>query len=250
MNLIDRLLTQSDVHESWRIILRQSLTEVDQDYLNHLATDTHWLPGADSLFAAFRTDLLNLRYILIAESPYPRRESANGIAFFDATVESLWSENGLSKAVNRATSLRNIMKTAILAEGLQSADKSGKLSQALIAEMDKQKLISTAPELFTGWQTAGFLLMNATPVLDPNRKPAKEALFWTAFLDTLLELIEIQSKYPIKLVLWGKIAASIDQLKGARHFERIQCEHPYNLSFIDNTEMRDLFASLKLLQKD
>jgi uracil-DNA glycosylase len=249
MNVIDRLLAQSGVHESWKAILQESLTEVDQDYLNHLANDSNWLPGLDCLFSAFRTDLDNLQYILIGESPYPRAQSANGIAFFDAAVESLWSDNGLSKAVNRATSLRNIMKTAILSEGLQTTDKTGKLSQELIAEMDKQNLITTAEELFTSWQAAGFLLINATPVLHPDRKPAKEALYWTSFLDTLLESIRITGERPVKLVLWGKIAASIKQLKSARHFDRIQCEHPYNISFIDNAEMQKLFASLKLLQK-
>ncbi|MFT5506657.1 MAG: uracil-DNA glycosylase [Gammaproteobacteria bacterium] len=249
MNLIDSLLVHSNVHESWKVILQQSLAEVDQDYLNKLSTDTSWLPGIANLFASFRNDLSNLQYILIGESPYPRAESANGIAFFDAAVGSLWSDNGLSKAVNRATSLRNIMKTAILSEGLQFADKTGKLSQPLIAEMDKQNLISTARELFTGWQAAGFLLMNATLVLHPDRKPVKEAIYWTDFLNKLLELISIHSDHPVKLVLWGKIASSIDQLKSAGHFDRIQCEHPYNLSFINNTEMQKLFASLKLLQK-
>ena len=72
----------------------------------------------DRLLAAFQRDRAGVRYLLIGESPYPRRASANGIAFYDAAVDSLWSEQGLSKAVNRATSLRNIVKTALLAEGL------------------------------------------------------------------------------------------------------------------------------------
>ena len=80
------------------------------------------MPGIDQLFSAFRRDRHNLRYILIGESPYPRAESANGIAFYDAAVNALWSETGLSKPVNRATSMRNIIKTALLAEGLIETD--------------------------------------------------------------------------------------------------------------------------------
>ena len=87
----------------------------------------NWLPGRDHLFAAFQRDLVNCRYILIGESPYPRRQSANGIAFYDAAVDQLWSDKGLSKAVNRATSLRNIIKTALLAQGLIEPDADGKI---------------------------------------------------------------------------------------------------------------------------
>ena len=54
---------------------------------------------------------------------------------------------GPEQAVNRATSLRNIVKTAILAEGLEvSADASGKLDQARIAAIDKSGLVKTLGE--------------------------------------------------------------------------------------------------------
>ncbi len=88
------------------------------------------MPGSDQLLAAFKRERSGVRYLLIGESPYPRRESANGIAFYDAAVGSLWSEQGLSKPVNRATSLRNIIKTALLAEGLLDKDADGKIPQS------------------------------------------------------------------------------------------------------------------------
>ncbi len=116
-----------------------------------------------------------MRYLLIGESPYPRRESANGIAFYDAAVGELWSDRGLSKAVNRATSLRNIVKTALLGEGLLQRDADGKITQDAIARLDKSGLIQTLPELFDNLASAGFLMLNATPVLHPERKPAVEA---------------------------------------------------------------------------
>ena len=119
-----------------------------------------------------------MKFILIGESPYPRATSANGIAFHDAAVDDLWSQNGLSKAVNKATSLRNIMKTALLAEGLVEPDQEGKISQSNIANLDKSPLAPTASALFERWQQQGFLLMNTTPVLHASRKPAQDAKFY------------------------------------------------------------------------
>ena len=138
MNNIDTLIERSEVHDDWRPILAESLLTLDPDYIESLLLDNAWLPGVDRLLAAFQRDLSGLRYLLIGESPYPRRESANGIAFYDAAVGKLWSEQGLSKAVNRATSLRNIVKTALVAEGLK------RQSQPL----DHSHL--SPPNLFTG----------------------------------------------------------------------------------------------------
>jgi len=133
-------------HHEWRQILSDALATVDPDYLQSLLQDDNWLPGSGQLLSAFKRDRLGVRYLLIGESPYPRRASANGIAFFDAAVGELWSKQGLSKPVNRATSLRNILKTALLAEGLLDRDDEGKVTQAAIAAIDKHGLVQTLDE--------------------------------------------------------------------------------------------------------
>ncbi|MCP4390450.1 MAG: uracil-DNA glycosylase, partial [Gammaproteobacteria bacterium] len=166
------LIDRARVHQEWREILQQALTSLDAEYIDSLSNDDCWLPGSDRLLAAFQRDRAGVRYLLIGESPYPRRESANGIAFFDAAVGKLWSDTGLSKAVNRATSLRNIVKTALLAEGLLQRGAGGKITQDAIAAVDKRRLIQSLPELFDNLEAAGFLMLNATPVLHPERKPA------------------------------------------------------------------------------
>jgi len=107
MNNIDTLIKRSAVHDDWQPILRESLSTLDPDYLESLLRDDGWLPGVDRLLAAFQRDRAGVNYLLIGESPYPRKASANGIAFYDAAVDSLWSEQGLSKAVNRATCRRS-----------------------------------------------------------------------------------------------------------------------------------------------
>ena len=249
MNDAYRLLQRAGVHPQWHDPLKRSLDAVDPDYLQALCNDDRWLPGADQLLAAFRRDRDGLRYLLIGESPYPRPQSANGIAFYDAAVGSLWSEQGLSKAVNRATSLRNIVKTALLAEGHLQKDAEAKISQQAIAAIDRRGLVETLGELFENLQRAGFLMLNATPVLHPQRKPAREARYWQAFLESLLELIAQQASTAPTLLLWGKIAKLVEAMPASSNYRKLACEHPYNISFIDNPEMQKLFAELSILKK-
>ena len=247
MDDIDTLINRSSVHPEWHEILKTALSGIDHKYLESLSKDSQWLPGIDQLFAAFRRDRSNLRYLLIGESPYPRQTSANGIAFYDAAVAELWSEQGLSKAVNRATSLRNIMKTAMLAQHLLQTDADGKVTQSAIAAVSKTGLVKTMAQLFDNFERAGFLLLNATPVLHPARKPQEEARYWLEFLNQVLLLTAQQATQRPTLVLWGKVANLIASLPVSNAYDHLVCEHPYNLSFIDNPAMKELFSNLQIL---
>lgn len=249
MNSTELLINRSNIHSDWLPLLEEALTELDPDYLKQLTTDSNWLPGIDNLFAAFRRDLKSVKYILIGESPYPRKESANGVAFYDSAVHELWSTTGLSKAVNRATSMRNILKTALLAERLICADHEGKISQQTIADVDKDPLIKTMQELFINLHKSGFLMLNATPVLHPHRKPGKEAVYWLSFLEKLLCLLANSLDAPATIILWGKIAQSIEALPASQKFHTLKSEHPYNISFIHNQSMQTLFAEVQVLKK-
>ncbi len=244
------VLSRSAVHPEWQDILDDALQAVDSDYLSQLLKSDSWLPGIDNLFSAFRRDRLGVRYVLIGESPYPRAQSANGIAFYDAAVDELWSETGLSKPVNRATSLRNMIKTALLAEGYIVPDAQGKISQASIAAVDKSGMVQTLGGLFQALENNGFLMLNATPVLHPERKPALEAKYWQGFLLRLLERLADSLNQTATLVLWGKIAGSIEPLQVAERYQKLVCEHPYNLSFIQNPAMQSLFGELGLLSRE
>jgi uracil-DNA glycosylase len=244
----ESLISRSNVHPEWKPILIDALQSVDTSYLEELNHSEQWLPGLDKLFGAFQRDRSSLGYILVGESPYPRRGSANGVAFYDAAVDSLWSDSGLSKAINRATSMRNIIKTALLAEGLVEPDPAGKISQSSIAGIDKSELIQTMGQLFTTLQSRGFLMLNATPVLHPDRKPVLEAKYWQGFLKRLLELVAESMAHPVTLILWGKIAETIEAFDLSPEYRKLKCEHPYNISFIHNPEMQTLFRQIAVMQ--
>lgn len=232
------------VDVSWQTCLKKALAEMDQDYLNHLYHSTHWLPGHDKIFNAFSLPVDQVNYILFGESPYPRAKSANGYAFWDAAVTTLWSETGLSKTVNRATSLRNIIKMLLVSEGVLNTEQT---SQADIAQLNKEPFITTNHELFNNFFNHGFLLLNATLVLQP-KNVRKDALAWQPFTKYILNFLH-DKRPDLNLILLGNIANTIDKLIDELRFNKLYAEHPYNLSFIANQKVRQFFMPLHLLRK-
>ena len=228
----------SIVHDEWRCILNQALQDVDPGYLEELKTSADWLPGMHALFAAFQLPLSATRYILIGESPYPRKQSANGFAFWDGSVGSLWSESGLSKEVNRATSLRNLIKMLLRARG----DLCDDLSQKAIAALDKSIYVQTASQLFGAFLQKGVLLLNASLVYSEGKIPY-HARQWRPFMDSLLNQLYMH-KPNLRLILLGKIAHSVPN---SNRLLRFEAEHPYNISFITNSSVIEFFKPLQLL---
>ena len=246
-------------HLSWRESLESGLNAVIQanpGYLPTLIRDAY-LPTGGRLFAAYSQPMEAVRFILVGEGPYPRANSATGYCFMDGAVGELWSHAGLSKTVNRATSLRNFMKMLLLADDLLTSDKMTGEDIAPIARIslaDNSPMIGTLAELQNNLHTQGFLLLNATPVYRAHVPPTKEARAWVPFLQTVLnrladEVVLHRRSMPV-LVLWGKIAERVVAIPGVDRFPQIVSEHPYNLSFITNTGMQHLFRPMRLLQKN
>lgn len=243
---------------SWQAILKmglQAIAEADPAYLPALVQDTY-LPTDGRIFAAFRQPLDAVRYVLVGEGPYPRAASATGVCFMDGAVGSLWSDKGLSKQVNRATSLRNFMKMLLVADGRVSADNTSGdalLDVAAQAQADQAGTIQTLADLQQNLTGYGFLLLNASLVFRTHVAPVKDAKAWRPFFETVLnglaEHAAARKKNLPTLVLWGKIA---EQLHGLPVVERFPCavaEHPYNLSFIVHSGMQKLFGEMHLLKK-
>lgn len=243
---------------SWQPTLKRGLEAVrsaDPGYLQALADDDY-LPTQGRLFAAFMQPLQEVRYVLVGEGPYPREQSATGVCFMDGAVESLWSEKGLSKQVNKATSLRNFMKMLLVAAGvLSKGETSGDAlaDVSLKARAIGSPFIQTLTELQANLTAQGFLLLNASLVFRPHVAPAKDAKAWQPFLRTVLAALaadaESRGVELPRLVLWGKIAEQLNALDIAARFPRVVSEHPYNLSFIANATMQSLFGPMNLLFK-
>ncbi len=242
------------VHSSWQPVLERGLHAVaaaDAAYLPALAAD-HFLPTQGRIFDAFVQPLAAVRYVLVGEGPYPREQSATGVCFMDGAVDLLWSDAGLAKPVNRATSLRNFMKMLMVADGLLQPDATGGDAVAAVAHRAlaaDSTFIRTLPELQRNLHAHGFLLLNAALVFRPQVAPVKDARAWRPFLEVVLEALASRQGQPLPtLVLWGKIAAWLDGLPAFAHLPKVSAEHPYNLTFIKNKTMHSLFGPMHLLR--
>lgn len=229
------------IHPEWRPLINSALKSVSGHYLQDLSTSAQWLPGMSKLFNAFSLPLSKTRYILLGESPYPRQQSANGYAFWDGAVDTLWSDSGLSKAVNRATSLRNFIKMLLVAGNHLNSDTS----QKAISRLSKQAWISTIEQLFTNLLSKGFLLLNASLVLS-ERPVNQDAKAWRPFLAELLTQLA-EARPDITVLLFGRIAEKIAPICPPQ-LALLCAEHPYNISFIHNLSVVKFFAPLDLLK--
>lgn len=244
MILMMHSLNTQVIHSSWGKLVHNALDKMDPHYLLTLQKEQQWLPGPDKIFNAFSIPLSDTRYILFGESPYPRAHSANGYAFWDNNVSNLWSDRGLSKTVNRATSLRNMIKMMLVAANLLNPDTT---TQEKIAAIDKSHLVHTMKELFTNFLSSGFLLLNASLVYRPNLVQ-KDAQAWRIFIESLLAQLAQQQARCIKVLLFGRLAKALKHINHGA-FAHLEAEHPYNLSFIQNKTILNFFRPLNLLVK-
>ncbi|WP_332852504.1 uracil-DNA glycosylase [Duganella sp. S19_KUP01_CR8] len=242
---------------SWRPLLVQGLEAMmaaTPDYLPQLAND-QYLPTEQRLFAAFALPLDKVRFVLVGEGPYPRAESATGVCFMDGAVGSLWSDEeggGLSKPVNKATSLRNFMKMLLVADGQLSLDNTA--GEAMVAVAARARSgsgshIQTLADMQQKLIQQGFLLLNASLVFRSHVAPAKDAKAWLPFFETVMAGLAAQASTTPTMVLWGKIAELLSKLPVMKEFSQIVAEHPYNLSFIGNQDMHQLFKPMELLKR-
>ena len=237
-----RLLASAQYHSSWHEALVLALDAMHPQDLEHLVINNQWLPGRENCLNAFSIPMGKVKYLLLGESPYPRAESANGYAFWDGAVSTIWSPNGLSKPLNRATSLRNFIKMLLVAQGDLSTDQ---LKPMEIAKLDKTKWIQTLPELFQRLLSHGFLLLNASLSLESGSMQ-RQVKQWQPFIERILAILA-QNRPDTMLVMMGNFAKQYAELPCCQTFPLICLEHPYNLSFITNPSAHDLFGSLQLL---
>jgi uracil-DNA glycosylase len=248
-------------HPSWHPVLLEGLHEMALQFPDYLPSLEHaqYLPTEHRLFAAFAKPKQDVRYILVGEGPYPRAESATGFSFMDGAVNEIWSSEpgaGLSKKVNRATSLRNFIKMLLVADGKLDADQTGIAAMAEFAAKARRPdsgIIATLADLQNNLLQCGFLLLNASLVFREDVAPQKDAKAWQPMLRAILRAFvqepAIDAVRRPQLVLWGKIAEQIRALPEGARFVTLESEHPYNLSFIRNAKMQDFFRSLNLLQR-
>jgi uracil-DNA glycosylase len=233
-----------DKDGSWQSILSEAYSSLDEEYQMFLAQDNHYFPTQENYFNAFKTlPKHKVKFILFGQDPYPRKDSAGGYAFIDNKVEHLFSSSGLSKEVNRATSLRNFIKMLLVANGKLSAQNT---SQEAISQLDKTQMIQSIEELRVNFEKNGVLLLNTALIFTDKKSSPKHIKAWRPFMRYLLEALE--KEHP-KLILFGTHAVALKKHFSLEHFESIEMPHPYNHTFVTDKNALKLFAKMKLLEK-
>ena len=230
-------------HSSWKKLLTQAYGSLDCAYRSFLEEDKDYFPSRANYFNAFKTlPKEKVNYILFGQDPYPREQSAGGYAFIDEKVQTLFSSTGLSKEVNRATSLRNFVKMALVARG----DLKEDISQEAIAQVDKEPLINSIEALRLNFEKNGVLLLNTALIFTDKKSSSKHVKAWRPFMQTLLE--KLQKDAP-KLILFGTHAKALKKQFQLEMFDTVEVEHPYNHTFVHNENALELFGAMKLLEK-
>jgi len=229
---------------SWNDILNQAFDALDKEYQEFLDKDSGYIPNKDNYLNAFKTlPLEDVKYILFGQDPYPRVESASGYAFIDSNVKTLFAPNGLSKEVNKATSLRNFIKMLLVSMGRLSSQDT---SQQAISKIPKDDLIDSIDNLRANFEQNGVLLLNMALVFTDKKDSTKHIKEWRRFIEVLLSKLQDRD---ITLILFGNHAKDIQKRFDLSSFHIIHTPHPYNTSFITNKDAQNLFGSMKLLEK-
>ena len=227
---------------SWGTVLSKAYASLEEEYQRFLEEDEHYFPSKENYFNAFNTlPKEKVKYILFGQDPYPRKESAGGYAFIDTKVQNLFSASGLSKEVNRATSLRNFIKMALVASDRLTIDDT---SQEAITKLDKTKMIDSIDDLRRNFEKNGVLLLNTALIFTDKRSTKKHIKAWKPFVQTLLNAMEEDAP---KLILFGTHAKALKKQFSLDKFEMIELEHPYNHTFIPNPKALELFGPMNLL---
>jgi len=231
-------------HHSWKEILKRAYDQLDLEYRVFLEKDNTFFPDRKNYLNAFGTlPKEEVKYVLFGQDPYPRRESAGGYAFIDEKVTTLFSDKGLSKEVNRATSLRNFIKMALLARGDITVDDT---SQTAISRIDKTALIESICQLRINFEKNGVLLLNTSLIFTDKKSSSRHVKSWRPFMHSLLNDLRVNAP---KLILFGAHAQALKKSLPLESFETIEVEHPYNHTFIYNEKVLNLFRPMNLLEK-
>jgi len=233
------------VDVSWQEIIEYAYDGLSPKYREFLEKDEMYFPTFSNFLNAFHTlSLEKTKYILFGQDPYPRRESANGYAFIDANVKTLFSQNGFSKEVNKATSLRNFFKMLLLGDDYL---KENNLTQEAISKIDKSEFIDSIDELRLNFERSGILLLNTALVFTCKEDTKLHVKEFRVFMQRLLSRL---TEHNIELILFGSMAKDIKKsLPSALEFKTIETLHPYNIGFITDKKVQEFFKPFSLFHK-
>ena len=184
------------LNTSWKKHLK---SEFEKDYFKTLSSfvknerRTHTIfPPSELTFAALnKTDLKEVKVVILGQDPYHNHNQANGLSF------------SVGNGIKIPPSLKNIFKE------LQS---------------DQGCKIPTSGNL-ESWAKQGVLLLNATLSVRGHEPGSHQKKGWETFTDTIIELISKKCEH-IVFTLWGNFAQQKVKLIDEKKHFIIRSVHP------------------------
>ena len=176
------------VHSSWEVIFQPIQGEIDA--ILRLLQDEECAPPTELIFAAFQSELSNIRCVIVGQDPYPSAGNAMGLAFsVDPSVEKI------------PASLKNIF---------------------IELESDQGIAIPESGDL-TPWSKEGVLLLNRVLTTRVGESNAHIGLGWQKVTDHIAREL---GKRPLVAILWGRFAQELAPYFPLR----VESVHPSPLS--------------------
>jgi uracil DNA glycosylase len=247
--------------EEWRAILQPVIESLpDAPAFIGSARRKDVVPVRELTFQALKPNPpAAWRVIIFGQNPYPRLESATGIAMFDNSFTA-WSDSRFGAV----TSIRCIVKSAFIwKHGIPKATPVSEIRQLL-----EQHRVVSPPEWFQAMLTQGVLLLNAALTASSEGTPstAEHTKFWRPVIEKTVEAIldaKQRSDDPrqkgVVFAWWGAHAKALRKLveKLGKNFPDVAIAHVDHCNpaaqgdaFCNSDHFRDLNEALKSLGSD
>ncbi|MGW4808793.1 ADP-ribosyltransferase domain-containing protein [Kitasatospora sp. NPDC004272] len=214
--------------EEWFPVLKRSI-ELHRDAASFIGPNRPQdvVPVRELTFQALKPNPPGKwKVVVFGQNPYPRPESATGIAMFDNTFQN-WADSQFGRVV----SIRCIIKAAAMWKyGVPKKTPIADL-RALLAQHGTVQ----PPEWFQAMLTQGVLLLNAalTASSDGSTSPAAHTKFWKPVATTIVEeILRAKQEGPeedrgVVFAWWGTHARALKQSVEwiARRYPDVQVRH-------------------------
>ncbi len=187
------------MHESWKSFLA---AEFEKPYFKELAEFLHAeyenktvFPRKELVFRAFKTDLNDVKVVILGQDPYHTPGAAEGLAFSVPNSQPM------------PPSLINIYKEIDSDIG-RHANPGGSL---------------------TNWQKQGVLLLNTVLTVEAHKPKSHAGKGWEIFTTATIEYLN-RVRPHLVFILWGRDALNKKPLIDASRHLILESAHPSPLS--------------------
>ena len=187
------------MHESWKPFLK---SEFGKPYFKELANFLHQeyetktiFPKKELVFRAFKTDLNEIKVVILGQDPYHTPGAAEGLAFSVPNSQPI------------PPSLINIYKEIDSDIG-KHANPRGSLKN---------------------WQEQGVLLLNTVLTVEAHKAKSHSGKGWETFTTATIEYLN-QNRPHLVFILWGRDARNKKSLIDTSKHLVLESAHPSPLS--------------------